>query len=60
MAFDCQGTRYGAFTFEQLHWARFFVNISKIKKKNVTYIFLENFLENSSYRKFIKNFFEKV
>ena len=47
-------------TFEQLHWARFFVNISKIKKKNVTYIFLENFLENSSYRKFIKNFFEKV
>ena len=51
---------WGNRTFEQLHWARIIVNLSKIKKKDVASIFLKNTFTSQSYKKFMLDFFKEI
>lgn len=47
-------------TFEQLHWTRLFVNLSKITGKNISNIFLSCFFSCESYQNFMVEMLKEI
>ncbi len=53
-------SRWSNRTFEQLHWTRCMVNLSRIKEKDITRTFLANIFTSQSYKNFMVSFLKEI